>query len=127
MLSVWGIYLEDNPNKVNQSNCRNRERLRSSTAWMLETIDPQKVSHDLTAPRCRESAVQSTKQGPLRCSLARLAWEQCFESWNDAASSFIETRPEQSDELFQGLGNAQAHVDAIDRSAIHAVDPASLL
>lgn len=78
MLSLWGIYLENNEHRG--LNCSSEQAsdsvLKKATLAVLEaTKAPQ-----LTAPRCKAS-VFSTKQGPLRCSLARLAWEACSPQW----------------------------------------------
>eukprot|EP00746_Dinoflagellata_sp_MGD_P167682 gnl/MRDRNA2_/MRDRNA2_98515_c0_seq1.p1 gnl/MRDRNA2_/MRDRNA2_98515_c0~~gnl/MRDRNA2_/MRDRNA2_98515_c0_seq1.p1 ORF type:complete len:472 (-),score=83.88 gnl/MRDRNA2_/MRDRNA2_98515_c0_seq1:34-1449(-) len=78
MLSLWGIYLENNENRG--LNCSaeqaSDQALRNAALAVLEATK----APTLTAPRCK-AAVFSTKQGPLRCSLARLTWEACSSQW----------------------------------------------
>jgi hypothetical protein len=78
MLSLWGIYLENNGNRglscsLEQASDR---VLQNATMAVLEV----KKAPKLTAPRCKAS-VFAAKQGALRCSLARLTWEACSPQW----------------------------------------------
>lgn len=85
MLSVWGLYLEDNPVRstdiVDCSSSDIGARMRLASEGILD-LDAnslvQSRAQGWTAPRC--SATTGMK-GQLRCSLARLAWEYCAEAW----------------------------------------------
>lgn len=50
----------------------------ASIAPELVRLTPPQV---LRAPRCLEATLADAKEGPLRCSLARLAWESCRSAW----------------------------------------------
>merc|ERR1719161_1120397 len=78
MLSLWGIYLESNPKRGLSCSVQQAsdQVLHNATMAVLES----NKMVNWTAPRCKE-AVFTTKQGPLRCSLARLAWEACSSQW----------------------------------------------
>lgn len=100
MLFSWGVYLENNLNNTWHygADCRasshsdgdagtstSADRLLRSTRDML-SLDNAAMAHasGWTAPRCREDKIRSSgssRQGPLRCSLARLAWEECHVQW----------------------------------------------
>lgn len=98
MLSIWGVYMEDNVNLVSDGSFRFRKLKCSAWTWgrrhKLRTLVEDSLdiseqglalvsSQNLTAPRCRHQAlaVPQKDQGPLRCSLARLTWEYCANSW----------------------------------------------
>lgn len=94
MMYVWGVYLEDNPNPIKfppvdctaRSNGGTAKSLQEAAESVLDLDTlPVAQSEGWTAPRCRASSLASYKQGPLRCSLARLAWEYCGEEWRPAA------------------------------------------
>jgi len=106
LMAIWGIFLEDNLNDVGETDtsfCYNSANstgksnltsdqspvsLRKATEAMLD-FKSQSLSSQWRAPRCQPEKVMSSEQGPLRCSLARLAWEQCHVEWNrqDGGSS----------------------------------------
>lgn len=96
MLHNWGVYLEDNPYKLNAIeavNCSaawsraerpgaSAESLRAAALAVLEAESAEHAGREgWNAPRCRPAALAGLEQGPLRCSLARLAWEKCAEQW----------------------------------------------
>ena len=79
MLESWGVYLEDNTNRMTaaeRGSCT--EHLRSVTLATLESAVV--LERSWTAPRCRTEVV-ALRHGPLRCSLARLAYEVCVSAW----------------------------------------------
>eukprot|EP00747_Dinoflagellata_sp_TGD_P151391 gnl/TRDRNA2_/TRDRNA2_177207_c2_seq26.p1 gnl/TRDRNA2_/TRDRNA2_177207_c2~~gnl/TRDRNA2_/TRDRNA2_177207_c2_seq26.p1 ORF type:complete len:285 (+),score=15.36 gnl/TRDRNA2_/TRDRNA2_177207_c2_seq26:418-1272(+) len=106
LLGNWGVYLEENS--------------RSSKAWLKQLASNDamynvdcyaKVGRNVTgsslkevtdaalerrwepymvSPRCREEVMQSTDQGPLRCSLARVAWELCADIWYPKLHTLLE-------------------------------------
>lgn len=78
-LATWGVYLEDNPVRVPPSlDCaapaQGRLRRASEAALNRTARGPW------IGPRCA-AAPPADAQGPLRCSLARLAWEYCGAAW----------------------------------------------
>jgi len=73
MLIPWGVYLEDNTNVMTALSAESCAKLRQPALVMLNTASLQP---GWTAPRCFQEKL-AEDQGPLRCSLARLAWEQC--------------------------------------------------
>lgn len=98
MLFSWGIYLEDNRNKtwhygaaceVPPHPSTNFESTNGTTSFLQRSAEDMLDLDDAaaaraagwSAPRCQKDKVNSQKQGLLRCSLARLAWEECFEKW----------------------------------------------
>lgn len=95
MMLVWGIYLEDNSNPLKggppvdcaaRSNGGTVKSLQEAAESVLDLDSlPAAQSNGWTAPRCHASSLASYKQGPLRCSLARLAWEYCWQEWRPAA------------------------------------------
>lgn len=105
MLFSWGVFFEENPNELNtleRVECTPSGSLGSRAnpvaSSLLETTITMLEDYQATAtlastwkaPRCRLAATDSADQGPLRCSLARLAWERCSEEWGYAG------RPHQS-------------------------------
>lgn len=98
LMAIWGVYLEDNLNDLPemdtafcQSHAHSGDRsnftgsqsstsLRQVTEAMLD-VDSLSSNPSRRAPRCRTEMVEVAEQGPLRCSLARLAWEQCHAEW----------------------------------------------
>eukprot|EP00747_Dinoflagellata_sp_TGD_P143506 gnl/TRDRNA2_/TRDRNA2_176398_c1_seq7.p1 gnl/TRDRNA2_/TRDRNA2_176398_c1~~gnl/TRDRNA2_/TRDRNA2_176398_c1_seq7.p1 ORF type:complete len:445 (+),score=41.97 gnl/TRDRNA2_/TRDRNA2_176398_c1_seq7:214-1548(+) len=83
----YGIYLEDNPVRLSAENaiddCSSgalRTLVKSALDVSPKVSDPSAHSQ-LLSPRCKAETISSTPQGPLRCSLARLAWERCSASW----------------------------------------------
>eukprot|EP00747_Dinoflagellata_sp_TGD_P151402 gnl/TRDRNA2_/TRDRNA2_177207_c2_seq36.p1 gnl/TRDRNA2_/TRDRNA2_177207_c2~~gnl/TRDRNA2_/TRDRNA2_177207_c2_seq36.p1 ORF type:complete len:359 (+),score=26.17 gnl/TRDRNA2_/TRDRNA2_177207_c2_seq36:418-1494(+) len=57
-----------------------RNGTRSSLKEVTDAALERRWEPHMVAPRCREE-VLSTNQGPARCSLARLAWELCGDTW----------------------------------------------
>ena len=79
MVFKWGIYFETNSNWFDDSDrtwCNN-DKLRSEALLLLDSA-LSSPSHK--APRCKKKIVGD--QAPLRCSLARLAWEYCSCRWD---------------------------------------------
>eukprot|EP00746_Dinoflagellata_sp_MGD_P158736 gnl/MRDRNA2_/MRDRNA2_86546_c0_seq1.p1 gnl/MRDRNA2_/MRDRNA2_86546_c0~~gnl/MRDRNA2_/MRDRNA2_86546_c0_seq1.p1 ORF type:complete len:479 (+),score=70.08 gnl/MRDRNA2_/MRDRNA2_86546_c0_seq1:139-1437(+) len=78
MLNLWGIYLEDNVNRgLSCSKHQASDRALHAATMMALQSEKQPM---WTAPRCKAD-IFTAKQGPLRCSLARLAWEACSIHW----------------------------------------------
>jgi len=78
VLFRWNMYLEGNPEILDASDepCFDEQGTwRSATLSMLEP-----VTQELPVPRCKAASLSSF-QGPLRCSLARLAFELCGQLW----------------------------------------------
>merc|ERR1712232_995346 len=129
-MSLWGIYVENNHHASNvwqkKSDCRSST---SSGGTMREVVEAALFvgSEDISlmlaqgwkAPRCKQSTLRQP-QGPLRCSMARLAWESCAKEWEDhdlnRKQTFLENR--QQSEL-----SAESFLDYISRSAIRSVHP----
>lgn len=92
MLTQWGVYLEGNANSLpaeHAVDCNSNGNHTATNASAANSKSLKEVSFaalDLGSnvegkvPRCRQS-VFSSEQGPLRCSLARLAWEYCGHVW----------------------------------------------
>eukprot|EP00746_Dinoflagellata_sp_MGD_P019520 gnl/MRDRNA2_/MRDRNA2_145400_c0_seq1.p1 gnl/MRDRNA2_/MRDRNA2_145400_c0~~gnl/MRDRNA2_/MRDRNA2_145400_c0_seq1.p1 ORF type:complete len:438 (-),score=68.00 gnl/MRDRNA2_/MRDRNA2_145400_c0_seq1:92-1405(-) len=133
MMSIWGLYLEDNKNPLKTSaDCNAKvdpsaphkhgsfKSLRDAAEAMLDLKDVDAAREaGRTAPRCREELL-SLEQGPLRCSFARLAFEHCKMEWGYLGSRV----PEYA--LVQHPPDASLMADLISRSYIHAVHPALL-
>lgn len=90
MLSQWGVFLESNANslptdhKVDCQGTRAATNTSSGHTGNLQkaassALDLQQYQEGMV-PRCKADTFKS-EQGPLRCSLARLAWEYCGQSW----------------------------------------------
>eukprot|EP00931_Biecheleriopsis_adriatica_P050462 TRINITY_DN29220_c0_g1_i2.p1 TRINITY_DN29220_c0_g1~~TRINITY_DN29220_c0_g1_i2.p1 ORF type:complete len:398 (+),score=53.37 TRINITY_DN29220_c0_g1_i2:229-1422(+) len=89
MLLQWGIYLEDNSVLIQdlfeapKANCSRslQEVTIASLDVSASTAEAARLA-GWAAPRCRQDLMSAIEdQGPLRCSLARLAWERCSEAW----------------------------------------------
>jgi hypothetical protein len=88
MLSQWGVYLESNANSLpsdhevectpsaTNTSSKHSESLQAVASSVLDLQQYQEGK----VPRCKADTFKS-EQGPLRCSLARLAWEYCGHSW----------------------------------------------
>jgi hypothetical protein len=74
MLLIWGIYLEDNAMR-GTLKCEHQGSDKALYNVTMAVLEPAS-QHNWTAPRCK-AAVFESPQGPLRCSLARLAFEAC--------------------------------------------------
>lgn len=101
MLTNWGVYLEDNPNALSDNKTKlidcdavnflpgegTADTLREAAEAALD-LSPTALSEARAegwrSPRCRRTL--ASPQGPLRCSLARLAWEYCGRQWGSNAS-----------------------------------------
>jgi len=90
MVNVWGVYLEKNKNELEHKgdmDCNSHAPLRRATEAALNLnggavkAGVTARAAGMTAPRCYDTTMRSLNQGPLRCSLARLAWEYCAEEW----------------------------------------------
>lgn len=107
LLSMWGIYLEDNSRDLDRPkghvDCGPRHPVlakgHSATSKHAHTVQIEQSLRSVaesvldfgslsaaesggwTAPRCKAAALDSVEQGALRCSLARLAWEYCAQEW----------------------------------------------
>ncbi|CAK0897819.1 unnamed protein product [Prorocentrum cordatum] len=81
LLDTWGLYLEDTSRRLAPSagacgaapGSEARARLEGAA---LSVLDVAGARASWASPRCAPPAL-AREQGPLRCSLARLAWEQC--------------------------------------------------
>lgn len=95
LMAFWGLYFENNPNQLKResslsrphADCSNAGRphpvahsLKDAALAMLD-VDAYKAEGNLTAPRCRQDMVNSAQPSPLRCNIARLAWEYCAADW----------------------------------------------
>lgn len=100
MLGHWGFAFEDNPNALEDPGAVNcaahvteRDGALHATSSLRESAEQAlqlgsgegEVWDDNllnTLPPCRSSVLEAREtQGPLRCSLARLAWEYCARHW----------------------------------------------
>eukprot|EP00747_Dinoflagellata_sp_TGD_P151427 gnl/TRDRNA2_/TRDRNA2_177207_c2_seq9.p1 gnl/TRDRNA2_/TRDRNA2_177207_c2~~gnl/TRDRNA2_/TRDRNA2_177207_c2_seq9.p1 ORF type:complete len:320 (+),score=26.73 gnl/TRDRNA2_/TRDRNA2_177207_c2_seq9:418-1377(+) len=90
MVYDYGIFLEENsnPSKPFMSHypmdCHvkvGRNGTGSSLKEVTKAVLERRWEPYMVAPRCREEVVLASDQGPLRCSLARLAWELCGDTW----------------------------------------------
>lgn len=96
LLSVWGVYLEDNINRAKNLSVdcagMTQDKSRSLRDVVVSGLDVSEEgiafasTNNFTSPRCLKATLQ-LEQGPLRCSLSRLAWEHCGPNWlGDGAS-----------------------------------------
>lgn len=101
MLRGWGIYFEKNPNpsRSGGQSCLGAAgaHLKSAAEAALQTQEA--APDNLLSPRCKAN-VWDMPQGPLRCSLARVAWEMCAADWaaelasvHSSAASLGQTYP----------------------------------
>eukprot|EP00929_Paragymnodinium_shiwhaense_P065263 TRINITY_DN32735_c0_g1_i2.p1 TRINITY_DN32735_c0_g1~~TRINITY_DN32735_c0_g1_i2.p1 ORF type:complete len:239 (+),score=37.50 TRINITY_DN32735_c0_g1_i2:637-1353(+) len=93
LLAQWGIYLDGNPKKLDSSTAPDclsvRSPITGQPVVLREVAEavldlPVQDADAATArlPRCKEESIrQADRQGPLRCALARLAWEYCGGIW----------------------------------------------
>lgn len=97
LVATWGVYQEDNPNKLDMKHAPDclsmRNQLSAQSVTLREVAETMlEISADEAAPmaestsqapvpRCKPDLVESDDQGLIRCSLARLAWEYCGDSW----------------------------------------------
>merc|ERR1719158_2791078 len=101
-MNIWGVFLEDNTVRIPEDDLKEMQCItkKAVSAVALQggaaapkqqpaptiretamaALDPDNlrdaVGKAWAAPRCRNDTVLGL-QGPLRCSLARLAWEYC--------------------------------------------------
>lgn len=118
MLSIWGVYLEDNANKMKPASLASCSALKKPA---MEVLDTGKQDAKWTAPRCKKEAL-SGDQGPLRCSFARLAWESCAVHWKLEADKGAVSLEQWSPSPAEHATLAAA----VDGSSIHDVHPALL-
>eukprot|EP00747_Dinoflagellata_sp_TGD_P030635 gnl/TRDRNA2_/TRDRNA2_134771_c0_seq1.p1 gnl/TRDRNA2_/TRDRNA2_134771_c0~~gnl/TRDRNA2_/TRDRNA2_134771_c0_seq1.p1 ORF type:complete len:286 (+),score=43.96 gnl/TRDRNA2_/TRDRNA2_134771_c0_seq1:99-956(+) len=95
-VEIWGVFLEENDLPESEKwralrrgqNCSaltdpgataGSLREAAEAALDLATAFP---SHAV-APRCKPSIRNSSEQGGIRCSFARLAWQRCGSEWGD--------------------------------------------
>jgi len=101
LLDLWGVYEEDNVYGVHEGDVDcdawtsgHRRSLRDVVEDTVNTTESGLAfarTHVLTAPRCRSGAPNSQEQGPLRCSLSRLAFEYCAQAWGYNKNSMSAT------------------------------------
>jgi hypothetical protein len=89
MVWLWGIYLESNPFTINAEPgvCAGEagRHMKEVTAASLQDAASVKVASQ-RSPRCLKETLERT-QGPLRCSMTRIAWETCAATWGLTSSS----------------------------------------
>jgi hypothetical protein len=128
MMSIWGVYLEDNNNKVQRAGLSCNEKLRNATQSALDHTNARSqrefYQNRWKAPRCKTETFQQS-QGPLRCSLARLAWESCAQVWgypyhvDDHKDKRALIQEEE-----KMAATASEYAEYVDGSAIHGIHPA---
>jgi len=114
-LCDMGVYIEDLPETVSaidvslDSSVNCNANVSSSRGTSLQEVSeavldlvPGWHKAGWKAPRCRGGGFNSAFQSPMRCSLARLAWEYCATFWawenqNANAKSQKETSVLQTD------------------------------
>lgn len=116
-----------------QAQVYNDLKAALSLSFPLGTTMPNREceSNRLLAPRCKESSElpKGMRQIPLRCSLARLAWEYCSEEWGfDLQHDLSEERQDAPSLLEVGIEKSGAKSSAelaslYDQSARHALHP----
>lgn len=125
LVGIWGLYLEGNENPVQTAaDCAAQvatlrhgkfKSLRQASEAMLNLSDvPAASGSGKRVPRCRKEAL-SSEQGPLRCSLARLAWEHCAAEWGYPSAGTQEYALFVESKL-----RAPAMADLISQSYAHA-------
>jgi len=73
-MESFGVYLEDNPTKpptLDGSACRALQPM------IQKSLDAPLPGNTARVPKCKVTISSDPDQGPLRCNLARLAYEQC--------------------------------------------------
>lgn len=134
MMSIWGLYLEGNGNPlITAANCNAEtgstrphyhgkfSSLREASEAMLNLSDVDAARKEgRKSPRCRKEKL-SLQQGPLRCSLARLAFEHCIQDWGYLGPRIPELAMVTGPRL-----NITEKAYLIGESYIHAVHPALL-
>jgi hypothetical protein len=89
MVWLWGVYLESNPFTINAEPgvCTGEAgmHMKEVTTASLKDVASLKVDNQRRSPRCLKETLER-KQGPLRCSMARIAWETCATSWGLTSS-----------------------------------------
>jgi hypothetical protein len=98
LMTSWGVYLEDNPNTLRHDSIDCNGPLgitmHRATELALQPRGGGRIPATWRSPRCRAD-IFDNEQGPLYCSLARLAWETCSSEWSisgRAALSFLSRR-----------------------------------
>eukprot|EP00927_Polykrikos_kofoidii_P040441 TRINITY_DN34572_c0_g1_i1.p1 TRINITY_DN34572_c0_g1~~TRINITY_DN34572_c0_g1_i1.p1 ORF type:complete len:511 (-),score=43.51 TRINITY_DN34572_c0_g1_i1:653-1993(-) len=107
-LASWGIFLEGNSNPLDAKHRPDCLSVRSPLTGQpvvlrevaeavldfvevgtFSTILPRSnLSGRRVPPSCRRDVLaQPEYQGPLRCSLARLAWEYCGDAWRQTVTA----------------------------------------
>eukprot|EP00746_Dinoflagellata_sp_MGD_P011119 gnl/MRDRNA2_/MRDRNA2_123224_c0_seq1.p1 gnl/MRDRNA2_/MRDRNA2_123224_c0~~gnl/MRDRNA2_/MRDRNA2_123224_c0_seq1.p1 ORF type:complete len:462 (-),score=65.60 gnl/MRDRNA2_/MRDRNA2_123224_c0_seq1:22-1407(-) len=144
MMAIWGIFLEDNLNDLDEADtsfCHggsNFQGVSNTTSNKSSAMQPslRYVAEEMLdiphhqdskwrAPRCRAEKVMASEQGPLRCSLARLAWEQCHADWH-ANSSMNMLQPKEANSKLRGANKISIDgnfVTLLSQSFIGAVHP----
>jgi hypothetical protein len=83
MVWLWGVYLERNPFTIpsDAKSCTGQAgmHMKEVTQAALKSVSTISVAGQ-RSPRCVEETLQK-QQGPLRCSMARIAWETCARAW----------------------------------------------
>eukprot|EP00746_Dinoflagellata_sp_MGD_P006792 gnl/MRDRNA2_/MRDRNA2_113384_c0_seq1.p1 gnl/MRDRNA2_/MRDRNA2_113384_c0~~gnl/MRDRNA2_/MRDRNA2_113384_c0_seq1.p1 ORF type:complete len:411 (-),score=62.80 gnl/MRDRNA2_/MRDRNA2_113384_c0_seq1:65-1297(-) len=130
LMGIWGLYLEGNENPLRTTaDCAAQvdtlrhgsfKSLREASMAMLDlsNVAAAKESEN-RVPRCRKEAM-SSQQGPLRCSLARLAWEYCAEEWGYPAGKSARA-PGDPQPRVPGMAEllSQKYMNAFLRTNIH--------
>jgi tetratricopeptide (TPR) repeat protein len=90
LLAGFGFYNEDNANNLNNLgivDCPALESFATAELYLEGDAVEASLSNGWSAPRCDPRTRKYTDgsevlQPAIRCSLARLAWESCAESWS---------------------------------------------
>eukprot|EP00747_Dinoflagellata_sp_TGD_P185903 gnl/TRDRNA2_/TRDRNA2_42690_c0_seq1.p1 gnl/TRDRNA2_/TRDRNA2_42690_c0~~gnl/TRDRNA2_/TRDRNA2_42690_c0_seq1.p1 ORF type:complete len:498 (+),score=69.06 gnl/TRDRNA2_/TRDRNA2_42690_c0_seq1:82-1575(+) len=125
MMLVWGVYLEDNAIQLSADDMNCGAAIGpEGTAVTLKDATEAALDHESKVvigitPRCRTEVMSSRYQGPLRCSLARLAWEHCAAEWYPFKLDLADLGSRMR--VFNGL-SAKTAAALVDRSAIGKVE-----
>jgi len=88
LMNHWGVFMEDNANPLEERDaqaCTGDEGMHMNQLVTAALQDPAAYP-GLLSPRCRASTLNE-EQGPMRCCLARLAWENCAKDWKAASDN----------------------------------------
>merc|ERR1719161_1601170 len=137
MMATWGVYLEDNGNPLKlKAHCNAKAdpskpnkhgkfgSLKQAAEAMLDLKGVELARKEgWTAPRCR-SGLSCMDQGPMRCSIARLAFEHCKQEWGYLGSlvpeyAFIHHKSKTK----HRASDISLVADQSSRSYIHGVHP----
>lgn len=140
-LTLWGVYLEDNSEGISavemdmdsSVDCHAKASRGASLQEVTEAslkVVPGWHAAGWRAPRCQETLEE---QGPLRCSLARLAWEYCATQWafaetfaaaaqsrGHAAASLLQVDIDNSGKMMRRHGERPLVVHGVGESSVGA-------